>query len=74
MEVEVDVPRSPRIVPHEVLISRWPLILRIACEHALQTYANTLHIMYGTPRLPVKQIEADDAVGVNVRVHGYGMC
>ena len=27
--------------------------------------------MNGTPALPVEQVEADDAVGVDVRVPGY---
>ena len=74
MEVEVDISRSSRIASHKVFIALRPLVLCIACEHALQTYANALHIVYRTPRLSVKQIEADDAVGVDVRVHRYGMC
>jgi hypothetical protein len=73
VEVEVNVPWPPRVVPYEVLITWRSLIFGVACKHTLQAYAYTLHIVYRTPCLSVEQIETYYAVRVDVRVHRYGM-
>lgn len=71
MKDKVDVPRPLGVVLDEVFISRRSLLLRVAREHALQTDAHALHIVYGTPAGTIEKVEADDAVGVDVRVPGY---
>jgi hypothetical protein len=45
MKNEVDVSRPLRIVPHKVVISLWPLLLRVAREHALKTDADAFDIV-----------------------------
>jgi hypothetical protein len=59
------------VIPHEILIPLGPLLLIITAQHALQTNTHALDIMYGRPAGAVEQVEADDAVGVDVRVPGY---
>lgn len=71
VEDEVDIPRPLSIVLDEVIVPWRPLLLGVACKHALQTDADTLHIVYGAPAGSVEKVEADDAVGVDVRVPGY---
>jgi hypothetical protein len=71
---KVNVPRPRRVVPDEVLVAWWPLLLRVAREHALQTDADALHVVYGTPAGFVEKVEADNAVGVDVWVPRYGVC
>jgi hypothetical protein len=70
VEQEVDIPWPLSIASHECFVSRRPLILRIACQHTLQTHTHALYIVHRAPALFVEQIEADDAVGVDVRMHG----
>jgi hypothetical protein len=74
VEDEVDISRPLRVVPDEVLVSWRSLLLRVAREHALQTDADALHVVYGAPAGSVEKVEADDAVGVNVRVPRYWVC
>ena len=71
---KLDVPRPRCVVPDKVLVAWWPLLLRVAREHALQTDADALHIVYGAPAGSVEKVEADDAVGVDMWVPRYGMC
>jgi len=59
---------------YKVLIPRRPLVLGIARQHALQTDAHALDVMYRAPSLAIEQVETDDAVGVDVRVHGDWVC
>jgi len=73
VEVEVDVSGTPRITPHKVLISRRSLILCIPRQHALQTNAYALDIVYWAPSSLVQKIEADYTVGVDVGVNRYLM-
>jgi hypothetical protein len=68
MEHKVDVPRSLCIVPYELLITLRSLLLCVAREHALQTHTHALDVVYGRPALAIEQVEADDAVRVDVRV------
>lgn len=67
---EIDVPRPLPIAPHKLGISRRPLTLGVARQHALYTYANALDIVHGTPALRVEEVETYDAVAVDVRVQG----
>lgn len=73
MEDKADISRPLRVVSHKVLVSLWPLLLRVARKHTLQAHAYTLHVVYRRPARAVEQIEADDAVRVNVRVPGDGV-
>ena len=45
---------------------------RVAGEHALDADAHALHVMHGRPALRPEQVEADDAVAVDVRVQRDG--
>jgi hypothetical protein len=74
MKYEIDIPWPLRIVPYEVLIPGGPLLLRIAREHALQGDADALDIVYGAPTLAIKKVEANDAVGVHMRMPRYWVC
>jgi hypothetical protein len=70
---KVDIPRPLSVVAHKVLIALGPLLLRVGRQHALQADAYTLDVVDGRPALSVEQVEADDAVGVNVRVPRDGV-
>lgn len=72
MVVEVDVSGSQPVALHEVLVSRWSLVLDVAGQHALQAHADALDVLDRTPTLMTEEIEADDAVRVYVGVHWYG--
>jgi hypothetical protein len=63
-----NIPRPLLIIPHEVLVSLRPLLLRITRQHALQAHANRLDVLDRRPPAAVQQVEADDAVGVDVWV------
>jgi hypothetical protein len=65
---EINVPRPSSIVGYEMLVSLRTLIFGIARQHALQTHADTLHVLNRRPSLMAQKIQADDAVGVDVRV------
>jgi hypothetical protein len=73
VEHKVDVPRSLRVVLDKVLVTRRPLLLCVAGEHALQADTHALHIVNRAPALFVEEVETDDAVGVDVRVPWNGM-
>ena len=70
MKHKINIPRPLRIIPDEILIALGPLLLRITRQHALQTDADALDIVHWRPPRAVEQVEADDAVGVDVRVPG----
>ena len=69
---KTNIPRPLRITPHKRLIPLGPLILRIPRQHALDTHTHALHILHGAPARGAEQVEADDAVGVDVRMDGDG--
>ena len=73
MKNKANIPRPLGIIPHEILIALRPLLLRITRKHTLQTDTHTLDVVNRRPTGTVEQIEADDAVGVDVRVPGYGV-
>lgn len=69
--VELDVLRSRLVCADEVGVAFGPVVLCIAREHALDAHTYALDILYGTPARGSQEVQADDAVGVDVRVHGY---
>lgn len=71
MEDKAYVPRPLRVVPNEVVVAWWSFLLRVACEHALQTDTHAFHVVYRAPTLFVEKVETNDAVGVDVWVPGY---
>lgn len=71
MKHEVDIPRPLRIIPDEILIALRPLLLRVTCQHTLQANTHAFDVVDRGPAGAVEQVEADDAVGVDVRVPGY---
>jgi hypothetical protein len=73
MKHKVDIPRPLPISPHKLFIARRPLLLRVARKHRLQTNADRLDIVDGRPARSIEEIEADDAVGVDVWVPGDGV-
>lgn len=73
MKDETYVPWSLRVVPDKVLVSRWSLLLGVAREHTLETDAHALYVMHWTPPLSVEEVEADDAVRIDVRMPRYGV-
>jgi len=70
MVEKVDIPWPSPVGSHKLRIALRPLILGVAREHALQTHAHALDVLYGTPALLAEQIETYYAVGVDVWVHG----
>lgn len=73
VENKAYVPWPLRVVPDEIVVSRRPFLLCVACEHALQTDTHAFYIVNRAPALFVEQIEADDTVGVDMWVPGYWM-
>ena len=68
--MEIDIPRPSVVVPAKVLVAFRPLVPRIARQHALQAHANALHALHRAPSGLVEEIQAYDAVAVDVRVDG----
>ena len=73
MKNKANIPRPLGIIPYEILIALRPLLLRVTRKHTLQTDTHTLDVVNRRPTGTVEQVEADDAVGVDVRVPGYGV-
>ena len=67
-----DIPRPLRVPPHKLLVSRRPLRLLIPRQHALNTHAHALDVLHRAPALVAEEIEADDAVAVDVGMKGDG--
>lgn len=67
---KVNVARPQPVLGHELLVARGPLVLGVARQHALDAHADALGALDGAPALVPQQVEADDAVGVDVRVDG----
>jgi len=70
---KVNIPRPLSVIPDKVLISLWPLLLRVARKHTLKTDTHAFDVVDRGPAGAVEQVEADDAVGVDVWVPGYGV-
>ena len=70
MVEKVNVFRPQAVGFHKLLVPWRPLVLGVAREHALQAHANALNILYWAPALLAEEVQADDAVAVDVRVHG----
>lgn len=69
---EPDISGPLGISADEFLVTGGTLVLGVARQHALYAHADTLDVVDGTPALGAEQIEADDAVGVDVGVDGHG--
>jgi hypothetical protein len=63
MIIEINIPRSSPVISHKLLISLRSFILRVPRQHALQAHAYAA--------LLAEQVKTDDAVRVDVWVHGY---
>ena len=62
---------GPLCVPaNEILVAGGTLVFGVARQHALDAHADALDVVHGAPALVAKQVEADDTVGVDVRVNG----
>lgn len=72
MKDKINISRPLSVIPHKVLISLRPLLLRVARQHTLETDTHAFDVVDGGPAGAVEQVEADDAVGVDVRVDGDG--
>lgn len=70
VEDEVHIARTQTISSDEVGIARWSFVLAVACEHALNTQTYALHTLDRRPALAAEQVQADDAIGVDVGMHG----
>lgn len=70
MVIELHVPRAQAVASDELFVSGRALILCITSEHTLDTHADALYVLYGTPTLSTKQVQTYDAIRVDVRMHG----
>jgi hypothetical protein len=68
---ELDVPRSLSVASDKLLVSRRSLIQRVARQHALYAHTHALGVLHGTPPFVAEKIEADDTVGIYVRMNRY---
>jgi hypothetical protein len=66
---EVDVPYSPSVVADKLSVALRTLISGIRRQHALYTHADTLHRLHRRPARGTEQVEANDAVAVDMGVH-----
>lgn len=71
VEKETDVARPKPIASHKIGIIGGPLSRLVARQHALQADADALDIVDRAPSLLVKQVEAYDAIAVDVGVEGH---
>lgn len=69
MIVEIDVLGPLSVCADKVLVAWGALVLAVARQHALDAHAHTLDVLDGAPALRAEQVEADDAIGIYVRVH-----
>jgi hypothetical protein len=70
MVIELHVPRAQPVAPNKLFISGRALVLCIASEHALDTHADALYILNRTPTLSTEEIQADEAIRIDMRMHG----
>ncbi len=70
MVIELHVPGTQPVAPDELFVPRWTLVLRVARKHALNTHANALYVLDWTPTLSTEEIQADEAIRVDMRMHG----
>lgn len=70
--VELNIPRPLPVGAYKFLIAGGPLVLGVSRQHALQAHTHALDVLDGAPALLAEEVEADDAVGVDVRVHRDG--
>lgn len=64
---------GPLCVPaYEFFVAGGSFVLGVARQHALDAHADALDVLDWAPALGAEQIEADDAIGVDVGVDGDG--
>ena len=69
--VELDVLRPRLVCADEVGVAFGTVVFCVAREHALDAHTYALNILYGAPARGAQEVQAYDAVRVDVRVHGY---
>lgn len=67
---ELNIAGALSVSSDKLLITRGPLVLGVAGQHALDAHADALGALDWAPALVAEKVEADDAVGVDVRVDG----
>jgi hypothetical protein len=70
--IELDILRPKPISADKFLISLGSFVLRVPRQHALQAHADALDILHRRPPLLAEQVETDDPVRVDVRMHRDG--
>lgn len=63
---EIDIPGPPSIVVDEIGITWGPFIPRVRSQHALDTHADALDGLNRRPPRGTQQIQADDAIAVDM--------
>ena len=67
-----DIPRALPVLPDKLVIARRQLPSVVAGQHALDADAHGLDVVDGRPAVAGEQVQADDAVGVDVWMDGDG--
>jgi hypothetical protein len=70
MVIELHVPRAQPVAPNKLFVPGRTLVLCIASQHALDTHADALYVLNRAPTLSTKEIQADEAIRVDMRMHG----
>jgi hypothetical protein len=70
MVIELHVPWAQPVAPYKLFVPGRALVLCISSEHALDTHADALHVLNWTPTLSTEEIQADDAICIDMRMHG----
>lgn len=65
---EPDISGPLGVSADKLLVAGGAFILGVPREHALDAHADALDVLDGAPALGAEQVEADDAIGVDVRV------
>lgn len=67
---EWNIPNPAAVVGDKLTVTGRSLIARIGCQHALETHADTFNRLHRGPARRAQEIETDDPVTVDVRMHG----
>lgn len=67
---KVDVADATAVGGDEFLVTGGSFVAGIGGQHALQTHANALDVLHGRPTGRAEEIEADNAVAIDVGVDG----
>jgi hypothetical protein len=69
MIIELHVPRAQAVASDELFVPGRALVLCITSEHALDTHADALYVLNRAPTLSTKEIQADETIRVDMRMH-----